>query len=226
MNGGRRKLGQAPILEPRDKRAFLARCASPRDEVMARFSFECGLRATEIGRVRWFMVIDPDGRVRPRMKLHHSASKGGYGGREVRISPALAIALETLWQAAAPRDDRGFVIQFRKHSTDTQIRSKSVQAFFRATYDEAGLREASSHSGRRTAITDIARALGLKNAQTFAGHRSVATTARYEEPEYAAIDRLVDELVVNAPRLVMAKASLHNGGVGDHVSSRKGRGVA
>lgn len=217
--GGRTKLGQAPILRPADQREFLQWVASTsfveRNEVIARLSFECGVRATEIARVAWHMAVGPNWRVRPRLQLHRTATKGNYGGRELRIVPhGLGAALERLLDTLPPRDLRGFVIQFRKFSVDAVIRSKAVQAFFRRGYDAIGLDEASSHSGRRTAITLVARTVGLKNAQTFAGHRSLATTARYEEPDYLAIDRVVaEQLVVSAPRVLdvrprMAKASI------------------
>ena len=58
----------------------------------------------------------------------------------------------------------------------------------------------SSHSGRRTAITLVSRAVGLKNAQVFAGHRRLATTAIYEQPAYNLIDRVVTEQLVVKPQ--------------------------
>lgn len=182
-----------------------------RNDVIARLSFECGLRATEIGRVRWWMAVDPSGRVRPRLQLHATASKGGYGRRDLAIVPAgVGAALERLRAQRPPATAEAFIIQFAKGSIDPVIRSAAVQAFFRRGYDAIGCAEASSHSGRRTAITRVSRAIGLKNAQVFAGHHSLATTALYEEPDYAAIDRVVAErLVVQLPRkLSMAKASL------------------
>jgi len=218
--GGRTKQGQAPILEPAHQRAFLAWVATTtfalRNDVIARLSFECAARATEIGRLRWWMAYDPEWRLRPRLQLHASASKGGYSGRSLCIVPhGLGAALERLRVAVAPRDARGFIVHFRKHSVDPVTRSSAVQAFFRAGYDAIGLREASSHSGRRTAITRVSRAVGLKNAQVFAGHRRVATTAVYEDPAYDVIDRVVTELLVvsaaqgiDVGRPVMAKASL------------------
>jgi len=182
-----------------------------RNEVMARLSFECGLRATEIGRVRWWMAYTPAGHLRARLQLHATATKGGYGSRSLVIVPTgLGAALDRLRASRPTVLPEGFVIRFRKGSINPVIRSAAVQAFFRAGFDAIGLPEASSHSGRRTAITQVARAVGLKNAQVFAGHRSLATTARYEEPDYAAIDRVVAaRLVVQLPRkLAMAKASL------------------
>lgn len=210
-----RRLGQAAALDARQQRALLTWVTTTRDpmrnEVMARLSFECGLRATEIGRVRWWMAYTPSGHLRSRLQLHATATKGGYGSRALVIVPAgLGAALDRLRAARPAVSQEGFVIRFRKGSIDPIIRSSAVQAFFRQGYDAIGCLEASSHSGRRTAITQMARALGLKNAQVFAGHRSLATTARYEEPDYAAIDRVVAErLVVQVPRkLSMAKASL------------------
>jgi integrase/recombinase XerD len=217
MTGGRTKLGQAPILTPAHVRLFLQWVASTayveRNEVIARLSFECGVRATEIARVTWAMAVTKDWRPRPRLQLHRFATKGGYGARELRIVPAgLGAALGRLLDAMPPRDDKGPIVQFRKFSVDPVIRSKAVQAFFRRGYDAIGLDEASSHSGRRTAITLMARAVGLRNAQVFAGHRSLATTARYEEPDHSAMDRVVaEQLVVQAPRVLrpqMAKAGL------------------
>jgi len=217
MNGGRTKLGQAPILERADMRAFLAWCATTaypeRNAVIARLSFECGLRAVEIGNVRWEMVYGPEWQLRARLQLHRTASKGGYGGRDLRIVPhALGLALEQLRAVDEPQHEKLFVVHFRKYSTEAVVRSKAVQAVFRFGYDAIGLQEASSHSGRRTAITLMSRAVGIKNAQTFAGHRSVATTLRYEEPDRKAIDRVVaEQLAVHGPRVLkMAKAGLHD----------------
>ncbi|HEV8474620.1 MAG TPA: site-specific integrase [Methylomirabilota bacterium] len=217
MNGGRTKQGQAPILERADMRAFIAWCASTaypeRNEVIARLSFECGLRAVEIGNVRWEMAYGPEWQLRPRLQLHATASKGGYGGRDLRIVPnALGLALEQLRAVARPHHEHLFVVHFRKQSTEAVMRSKAVQAVFRFGFDAIGLDEASSHSGRRTAITLMSRAVGIRNAQTFAGHRNVATTLRYEEPDHTAIDRVVaEQLAVHGPRMLkMAKAALHD----------------
>ncbi len=53
----------------------------------------------------------------------------------------------------------------------------------------AGVEKASSHSGRRSVITDIIHKQGksLKVAQKIAGHKSPATTVIYEEPPEEAI---------------------------------------
>lgn len=231
-DSGRRRLGQAAALDERQQRAFLAwvmTTAYPaRNEVITRLSFECGLRATEISRVRWWMACDPYWRLRPRLQLHASATKGGYGRRDLRIVPgSLGAAFERLRAELRPdRDDR--IVVFRKHSIDPVIRSQAVQVFFRQGFDAIGAVEASSHSGRRTAITLVSRALGLKNAQVFAGHRSAATTALYEEPDYPAIDRVVEErLAVRLPRVMrMAKASLPDPEVKlRHMSRSDGRGA-
>src|SRR5438132_2990992 len=167
-------LGQAAALDATEQRAFLRWVLTTKDpmrnDVIARLSFECGLRATEIGRVRWWMAYGPGWRLRHRLLLHATATKGGYGSRTLAIVPAgLGRALDQLRATRPTATPAGFVIRFRKGSIDPIIRSAAVQAFFRAGFNAIGLPEASSHSGRRTAITQMARALGLKNAQVFAG---------------------------------------------------------
>lgn len=222
---GRTKLGQAAALTTREVAAFLGWTRTTsfpvRDEVIARLSFECGLRATEIARVRWWMAVDERRRVRPRLHLHAAATKGGYGARRLLIErKGLGRALERLLELEAPEALDGFVVRFWKFSIDPVIRSAAVQAFFRRGYDAIGCEDASSHSGRRTAITAVERRKGLPHAQAFAGHRSMATTGLYVGVDQAGIDQVVrEELVVQVPRLVvgkfrMAKAGLQRRRVG------------
>jgi len=47
-------------------------------------------------------------------------------------------------------------------------------------YDAAGIADATSHSGRRTFITNLAaKGIGVRVLQTLAGHSSISTTQRY-----------------------------------------------
>lgn len=52
-----------------------------------------------------------------------------------------------------------------------------------------GIEKASSHSGRRSLLTDVIHGQGksLKIAQKIAGHMSASTTVIYEEPQEEAI---------------------------------------
>lgn len=60
-----------------------------------------------------------------------------------------------------------------------------------------GFRGCSSHSGRRTFITNAARKIStvggsLRDVQVLAGHSSLSTTQRYIEADAAAQRRIVD----------------------------------
>ena len=51
---------------------------------------------------------------------------------------------------------------------------------FRRIYDLAGLRDARSHSGRRSFITNLAnKGVSVRVVQMLAGHSSMQTTQRY-----------------------------------------------
>lgn len=210
MSGGRTKEGKAPRLTRSQQLEFLdwvETTAYPlRNRVIALLSFECCCRATEIARACWSMAFDPYGRLRSHLKLPKRATKGGYGARELYIDrDSLGAALLELRGDAKDVDvaPSTYMVTFRKKSNEPVMRSKAVQAFFRQGFNEIDLPEASSHSGRRTGITLMARAQGLENAQEFAGHRDIATTAGYVDPDHDAIDRVVrEQLVVRGPRLL------------------------
>ncbi|MBF0325824.1 MAG: site-specific integrase, partial [Alphaproteobacteria bacterium] len=70
---------QAKILTRTQERALLRHAASgrypERDRVMVLLSIKAGLRAGEIARLTWPMVLDPQGRVAERIELHDKAAK-------------------------------------------------------------------------------------------------------------------------------------------------------
>jgi integrase/recombinase XerD len=58
--------------------------------------------------------------------------------------------------------------------------SSTVQQLFRVLYREAGVSNASSHSGRRTFITTLSeKGVSARVIQALARHADLATTARY-----------------------------------------------
>lgn len=66
--------------------------------------------------------------------------------------------------------------------------SQTIQNLFRDLYAEAGIADASSHSGRRTFITTLSeRGVSVRVIQALARHSSLATTQKY-------IDVSVDKL--------------------------------
>jgi integrase/recombinase XerD len=75
----------------------------------------------------------------------------------------------------------------------------AIVNLFAHWYRAAGLQGCSSHSGRRTFITNAARTIStvggsLRDVQMLAGHRALSTTKRYIEADVDAQRRVVDLL--------------------------------
>jgi integrase/recombinase XerD len=80
---------------------------------------------------------------------------------------------------------------------DAGMSAGAVQVWFHRLYAELGFNGASSHSGRRTFITSVAKKIvtaggSLKDVQELAGHASLSTTQRYIEGDSEAKRRVVD----------------------------------
>jgi integrase/recombinase XerD len=74
--------------------------------------------------------------------------------------------------------------------------ARGIVNWFRAVYALLGLTGCSSHSGRRTFITQSARLLqriggSLRDIQELAGHRALTTTERYIEGDRDAQRKLI-----------------------------------
>ena len=75
----------------------------------------------------------------------------------------------------------------------------AIVNLFAAWYKTVGLNGCSSHSGRRTFITNAARKIStvggsLRDVQMLAGHTALGTTQRYIESDVEAQRRIVDLL--------------------------------
>ncbi len=163
--------------------------AASRNKAIVLLSAKAGLRAGEIANLTWSMILDPTGRIGGLIELHDSAAKK-CGGRSIPIHPDLRTALIKLRNQS---DDNGTVI---KSARGGPISPNSIVNWFGVVYRELGLDGCSSHSGRRTFITNAARKVHLaggsiRDVQQLAGHRSISMTQAYIEGDTAAKRRLV-----------------------------------
>src|SRR6478609_3138188 len=89
--------------------SLIARTRYPeRNRVILLLSIRAGLRAKEIARVTWAMVIDADARVGDAIHLQDEASKG-RSGRVIPMHSELRSALEQLQRHDNPKPD-AFVV--------------------------------------------------------------------------------------------------------------------
>ena len=189
---------QAKTLSRQQVRAALHRARRgrypQRDRVMILLSVKAGLRAGEIAKLTWPMVLDADGRIGNRIELHDSAAKKG-SGRTIPLHADLRRPLVSLRRQAGAK---GAVIRSERGGS-RGMRPGSVVNWFRRLYSDLGLNGCSSHSGRRTFITNAARLVfkaggSLRDVQQLAGHRSIEQTQAYIDGSARAKRRLISLL--------------------------------
>ena len=189
----------AKVLRPTDVRRAIALGArgrhGTRNKTMILLSVKAGLRAGEIARLTWAMVTDANGDIGDFIELPGSVAKYG-SGRRLPLQADLRQTLVRLRRrsfAGGPVDLETPVIRSERGS---HMSPKAVVNWFHALYAELGLRGCSSHSGRRTFITNAAKLVhraggSLRDVQLLAGHRSIHTTERYIEGDGVAQRRLM-----------------------------------
>lgn len=171
----------------------LARTRHPvRNRLIFLLSIKAGLRACEIALLTWGMVTDAEGNVGNAIVLRDDASKG-TSGRIIPMNAELREALIDWWRAAgSPRDGRVIRTE-RSKGTSPQ----AIVNMFSRWYGQIGFDGCSSHSGRRTFITNAARKISLvggslRDVQMLAGHSSLRITQRYIDGEQEAQRKIVD----------------------------------
>ncbi len=166
-----------------------------RNRVIFLLSLKAGLRAKEIASLKWGMVTDAEGKLANEIALTNDASKGKRGGRIIPLSKELRVALgELMVEADRALRPSPFVI-VTERATNTS--SYAIVNMFGAWYRALAFSGASSHSGRRTAITQWARKISsvggsLRDVQLLAGHSALSTTQRYIEGSDEAKRRVVE----------------------------------
>ena len=170
-----------------------------RNEVIVLLSVKAGLRAKEIASLTWSMITDADGDVGSNIHLTDKASKG-RGGRVIPLNMQLRLNLIELLEQE--RQHYRFNVE-TSHVIRTERSDKTspqaVVNMFASWFEDMGLNGCSSHSGRRTFITNAAKKISsvggsLRDVQMLAGHSSLAVTQRYIEGDREARVRIVELL--------------------------------
>jgi integrase len=184
---------QAKVLSEDDLQDLLVYASTTRNplrnRVIALLSAKAGLRAGEIAKLTWDMVVGPNGAISTAIEVRDAVAKK-RSGRLIPLHPDLRAALAT-WRAAT--GGVGPVVLSERGKAMTPL---SVVVWFARAYRAIGLDGCSSHSGRRTFITRAARLVhkaggSLRDVQLLAGHRSIQTTQRYIDGDTDAQRKLV-----------------------------------
>lgn len=168
-----------------------------RNKVIFLLSVKGGLRSIEISNLDWKSVLNSDSSMDDFITVTNDQSKGKSGGRVIPLNDILKTHLSDLLihsqinQSWSPKD---FIIHSERGSRMT---SQTIVNFFQKLYSEMGLVGCSSHSGRRTFITNCAKMItqvggSLRDVQYLSGHSSLQTTQRYIEGDSESKRKVVN----------------------------------
>ena len=138
-----------------------------------------GMRVGEVASLRWVDVLTADGHIKEEIRLLPEMTKGKHA-RTVFISTRLREELQRyadIYRRSAPLECPLFYSQkdARKGFTANSL-TQTIAKLYRG----AGLDGATSHSGRRSFLTNLAnKGTAIHLLRTLAGHRSISTTATY-----------------------------------------------
>ena len=184
---------QAKVLGPREVRRLLDHVSHSRhperDRVMVLLSFKSGLRAKEIAGLTWSMITDASGALADTIALPNKASKGRNGGRHIPLHDDLREALAGLMIARGDKVRPNLPVIYSERADGYS--ANAIAVWFYERFRQTGIEGASSHSGRRTFITSLAKRIveaggSLRDVQQLAGHSSLSTTQAYIEGDAAA----------------------------------------
>jgi integrase/recombinase XerC len=167
-----------------------------RDEVMFLLSIKAGLRAKEISCLTWGMVTDASGRVGGSLHLPDISSKG-KSGRTIPLNQQLKQSLINLYHSYPdiPAQDQYIIFSER----GAKMVPCNISHWFKKVFKALRLEGCSSHSGRRTFVTNAAKLIiqaggSLRDVQQLAGHTSLQMTQSYIEGDNDAKRKVVDLL--------------------------------
>jgi len=148
---------------------------SERNSLMVKLSYWAGLRACEIAALNVDDVIDGDGSIKQQVYLKKEQTKGNQA-QVVYFNSKLRKAIE---QYLKGKVKHGRLLK-SQIASGSGFSSTAIQNIFRHLYSVAGIKNASSHSGRRTMITKLAeQGIAVPVIQQLARHASLNTTQRY-----------------------------------------------
>ncbi len=147
-----------------------------RDRAMVLTSFWSGMRVGEIANLRMRDVFNDDGSLKNEVRLSAAQTKGDKG-RLVFIPQKL----KDEWASyLTTRKVQHLDVPFFHTDNRLGFSPNCLCQWFFWTYKRAGINGASSHSGRRSFITNLAqKGIGVRVLASLAGHKSIMVTQQY-----------------------------------------------
>ena len=135
-----------------------------------------GMRIGEVAAVRVCDVVASDGTVRDEINLSAAQTKGNRS-RSVLLNERVQGELAAYIRTVRVRDAKQALFNTQRSAAFT---ANSLTQVVNGIYQNAGFDGASSHSGRRGFLTNLAeKGVSVRVMMALAGHANMATTQRY-----------------------------------------------
>ena len=175
-------MAQARTLKDKELKQLLSHITLYRHASRNRAILACthfgGMRVGEVAALRYCDVLAADGSILAEIRLSADQTKGDRA-RVVYVSEKLRKELSH-YVSAYPKTDLTRPLFYTQKRDGFDSNTLTQTLFY--IYRRAGLVGASSHSGRRTFITNLAnKGVGVRLLQALAGHRNIGTTQAYIE---------------------------------------------
>ena len=149
-----------------------------RNRMMTLMTVLAGMRVSEVAGLTLGDVRDTDGAVRSEIYLAAERVKHGHA-RTVFVNTRLQQELADYITSRTWLDNTQPLFNTLRGPRRSFSANTLTQHFF-WLYQRAGVRGASSHSGRKTFITSLAsQGISVFVLASLAGHKSIATTQKY-----------------------------------------------
>ena len=192
-----------PVLSPEEVKRILTLATSLKARAMLSLAYGCGLRASEVARLR---ACDIDSE---QMIIRVVQSKGRKD-RNVMLPAEILDLLRQWWKARTTRRDAGVAPERRWlfPGRAGHLTTRQFGRLFKEAAKAAGLRKAISlHSLRHSFATHLLEdGTDIRLIQALLGHEKLDTTARYTRVATGLIARIESPLArLSPPRHRQAK---------------------
>jgi integrase/recombinase XerD len=151
---------------------------STRNRCLLYTTFLSGMRVGEVATLRYSDVVNVDGTIKNEIRLSAQNTKTNEA-RTVFVNDKLRKEFEKYIAVYKPSNPTVKFFYSQKRDS-CGFSPNTLTQFFHYLYKRAGVDGASSHSGRRTFITNLAtQGVSVRVLMSLAGHKNISTTQCY-----------------------------------------------
>ena len=199
-------MAQAKVLNEKEILKVLLHIASKKHSARNRCMFlmttNCGMRVGEVAALRICDVLTSDGQIVDEIRLKAEQTKGSVG-RTVLLSKKMQEELHHYLSCrfklkdltAVTYTDTSRALFCSQKNNMRGFSANTLAQHFHYIYKNANVVGASSHSGRRGFITNLAnKGVAIHVLKELAGHKSISVTEKYISKNPAVLRASVELL--------------------------------